>query len=439
MTTPSNKDGPTLIISGGGPSGLLAAILYAQIGISSTVLERASEPDQWSTKSFTIVLKERGTTALKRAGEKCFDAAKEKGIVRSFIHIMDATTGELKSIPNKIPGLGFSRPVLVDCLEEVASKLPNVTIKRGVGISKVVKSNENDGESSFSNSELQVVLEDGTTLSASHIIGADGKWSNVRRSFPDLEAQATIRSEPTFGVHVIVPFVPEGWKLNGTYVIKPVHSDEAKFYIIAAPLPSNEEISVSIVCYDETIETYPWLAPQDNLNTDTYTYGSGGWEDEYSAMPKNTTDSSSPSDSESPSLAENLATLLQKEVPAFYDAIGRESLNSARINRRTSWVQMKGKDDNSSVTYSTSDGLVTLIGDAAHAVIPSMGEGCNTAMESAAKLADIIVDEMKEKETETCTKEMLSAAFLKYGSSRPKEMIPIQEMSASAGRWKAKG
>ena len=71
----SNK--PNIIISGGGPSGLLTAILLANIGIESTVIEKAPEADQWSTKSYTIVIGERAsfikTRWMSRYCDSCWE------------------------------------------------------------------------------------------------------------------------------------------------------------------------------------------------------------------------------------------------------------------------------------------------------------------------------------------------------------------------------
>jgi 2-polyprenyl-6-methoxyphenol hydroxylase-like FAD-dependent oxidoreductase len=408
----SSSDEPNVIIVGGGPGGFLAAIMLADIGVKSTVYERASEPDQWSTKSYTIVTGERGQAALKRGG--CLESAEKAGMPRKFIYFFDAESGERKSIPKQIAGIGFSRPILVGSLEKTASANPNILVKRGAGVSKVLRDADQG---------IQVHFEDDTIVSGSHVIGADGKWSKVRQSFPSLDKQGEIVTCPSYGVHMMALALPEGWPADGTYVIKP-KDEECKFYIIASPVPTGE-LSVSMVCYDETAIKYPWLAPPDDIVPENY--GSGGWKDEYSSLPS----------TEKSDLADQLAELFEKEMPALLAAIGRDPLNTARINRRVSWLRMtaiEGKD----VTYSTEDGRVALIGDSAHAVTPSMGEGCNTAMESASKLADSILLIMKEKEIERCTSEVLSAAFCDYGLSRPKDTIPIQEKSAAASHMKKK-
>jgi len=423
------KDEPTVVIAGGGPCGMLTAILLSNedlgVGINTIVLERASEPDEWSTKSYTIVLGDNGKSSLERG--KCLAAATAIGSERKFVYFFDGTAGTMKKIPKKSIGLGLSRPTLVKCLEDIATNHPRITVRRGAGVSKVVRDDLDDDR--VGDGGVNVHLEDGTVISASHAIGADGKWSKVRQSFSELESPASIKVEPSFGVNMRLSSFPDGWTGDGTYIVKP--DDEYKFYIIISPMPSHiGGMSVSIVCYDETVELYPWLAPPDDMKPESY--GKGGWEDEYSTMPDNEGDASN--------LSEQLGALFQEAVPAFYNAINVDDLKTARINRRVSWLDVaKVKDaagDDEEITYTTGDGLVTLLGDAAHAMVPSMGEGCNTALQSAVKLADAILSEMKNDEMDSCTKEAISNAFLKYGASRHKEVAAIQTMSAARSRLK---
>lgn len=128
---------PSVIICGGGPCGLLASILLNNIGIKSTVLEKAIKPDEWSSKSYSMVCGERGQGALDRGG--CLEAAKEAGHKRTCIYFVDGKTGDIKTIPRQqsTPGIGFSRPLLVECIEKIASDLPHVTLRRGAGVSRV--------------------------------------------------------------------------------------------------------------------------------------------------------------------------------------------------------------------------------------------------------------------------------------------------------------
>ena len=413
MTNNNEEQLPHVVISGGGPGGLLASILLNDIGIQSTVLERTSEPDQWSSKSYTIVLGDTGKSTLDKGG--CLDSALQTGIERKFVYFFDGKTGDMKAIPKKSSGIGFTRPLLVECLEAQASTKPNVTLTKGVGVDKVTTTTNNNDDGP---GLLCVHMEDGTTLSATHVIGADGKWSKVRQSFPKLDSQATIVTCPSFGIHIDCPTVPSGWATNGTYIVKP--ADECKFYVIASPRPTGG-LSISIVCYDETVEKYPWIAPPEDMTVEEY--GKGGWEDEYSAMPGTM--------KVDETLSTRLETLFREELPALHEVLDKESFQSARVNRRVSWLKMTPSEEGKKVSFSTEDGRVTLVGDAAHAMTPSMGEGCNTAMESAVKLVECVSAIMKEKGETQCSVSTLSEAFIQYGLERPADTMPVQEMSAA--------
>jgi len=398
---------PLVLIAGGGPAGLLSSILLDKIGVQSIVIEKAVEPDEWSSKSYTLVLGKNGKASLAEAG--CLEAAADAGIERRFIYFYDASSGDVKAMPKEVPGIGFTRPLLVQVLEQVAVKCPGVTLKRGAGVSHVTKKNKTC---------LEVTLEDGSVLSASHVIGADGKWSNVRESFQELSSQFTMETCPSFGVQMNLSTVPASFKSDGTYVIKPSSAD-SKFYVIVAPRPETDQgLSIAMVLYDQTLEKYPWLAPPADMKIGDY--GKGGWKDEYSALPGTL--------KAEENLSDNLRKLFQEELPAFYNAIKDDEIfQTARINRRITWLKMNAEGG----SYSTQDGMVALIGDAAHAMTPSMGEGCNTAMESAVKLIDSIKAVMEQKGEEECSLDAISDAFVQYGCSRPAEMKQVQEASAA--------
>jgi hypothetical protein len=117
-----------------------------------------------------------------------------------------------------------------------------------------------------------------------------------------------------------------------------------------------------------------------------------------------------------------MKTLFEEELPAFSNLLDDEVYRTAVVRRRATWLQMEAQDGKA-VTYSSNDGRVSLIGDAAHAMTASIGEGCNTALDSAVKLVDSIIETMKEKDETSCTSNTMS---LVYFSSR---IIGIQKHS----------
>lgn len=401
-----NKQEPNVVVCGGGPGGLLASILLNNIGIKSTVVEQAAVTNPWGIKSYTLILNDKGKESLDRCG--CLESAIEAGLERHFTGIFNPTTGVTMKIPKKSPNLAISRHSLVKCIEDVASDLPNVTLRKGVGVS---------GVTNYEDLGLRVELEDGTSISATHVIGADGKWSNVRQSYPSF--LATMVTCPSSAVHMNMTGIPEGWEENGTYLIKPTN-DDCKFYIIASP---NCGTSITMVYYDQTVETYPWLAPPMNIKPKNY---NEGWKDSFQEIRKGSENSAA----ENSELSDHMKTLFEEELPAFSALLDDKVYRTAVIKRRVTWLQMEAQEGKK-VTYSSEDGRISLIGDAAHAMTPSIGEGCNTALDSAVKLVDNVIATMKEKEETSCTTSTMSLAFMRYGSSRPKECISLQELSAS--------
>lgn len=298
---------PHVIICGGGPSGLLASILLHNIGIPSTIVERSVATDAWNTRSYTIVLGERGCASLKRAGTDVYDKLSEAGLVRRCLYLYDGKNGSVRAMPKKVPGIGFSRPLLVDCLEETAANLPNITIQKGAGVSNVQVRRCENGEGGV----VKVHLDDGSCILGTHAIGADGKWSKTRQSFPSLKAQGEIITCASWGVHMTSPTTPSGeeWKRDGTYILKPASGDKT-WYVIAAPLPEGGN-SITVVVYDSALERYPWLEPPGSERGEgsAVSQAEHSWEEEYSAMPSNETNDAQ--------LSDRLECLLREELPTF--------------------------------------------------------------------------------------------------------------------------
>ena len=103
----SKQQNQPILIAGGGPAGLLASILLSRIGVESIVVEKTIEPDTWSTKSYTLVLGNKGKGCLAEAG--CLEEALASGNERRFIYFYDSKTGDVKAMPKQTTGLGEKR------------------------------------------------------------------------------------------------------------------------------------------------------------------------------------------------------------------------------------------------------------------------------------------------------------------------------------------
>ena len=269
------------------------------------------------------------------------------------------------------------------------------------------------GVTEEADSGLVVEFEDGISIRTTHVIGADGKWSNVRRSFPSFSS--TMVTCPSSAVHMNMVDIPPEWDLDATYLVRPANK-ESKFYVILSALPDDGGMSLTMVYFDEMLEKQPWLEPPQSVTPRNCIEG---WSDAPNGSVAKTS-----------GLADHMKSLFQQEMPSIAALLDDEVYGTAVMRRRATWLHMEESDGNP-VMYSSNDGRVSLIGDAAHAMTASMGEGCNITLDSAVKLVDSVVKTMKEKHETSCTTNTLSLAFTRYGSSRPEECISIQELSAS--------
>jgi len=429
---------PKVLISGGGPAGLLTAILLANHGIPSTIIEKSAEADEWNSRSYSIRIKGPGTLALQAAG--VWEACKEAAWELTAMHI---TTSEGKKmvIPCN-PTMNFiTRPLLIQCLESVVNESEIINIQRGVtviGISQTsaVENDDDDEPPQL----LQVKLSDGTTKSVTHVIGADGKWSAVRQSISEFKKSLRMTTEPSWGIAMTLPKVPTGWDTNAFHIYKP-STEKLPMYVLASVL-STGKVSVSIVCYTPVLELYPFLAPPDGNSMED-------WAFEYSTSPnKNCVKSYLQVDTRKDIVDEHerdkqIDNMLHIEFPMFHQALSEMGgLETIRINRLASWVESiagtEGEDNNDAIAnYSAMNGRVALIGDAAHGMTASTGNGCNCAFESAVALVTAIKDISsldKQPEQPVISIQALSNAFASYGKERPQFAIPKQLEAALANR-----
>lgn len=126
------------------------------------------------------------------------------------IVIFNLTTGDTQKngIPKKWPNLAFTCLLLVQCIKIIAVELPNVIIQKGVGVVGVTQ---------LGKLRLWVELNDGTTIHATHGIGANEKWLNVRWSSPSFFMTMTTCPTCSATVHINMAKIPNGWDSKGSY------------------------------------------------------------------------------------------------------------------------------------------------------------------------------------------------------------------------------
>eukprot|EP00559_Dactyliosolen_fragilissimus_P007999 CAMPEP_0184870616 /NCGR_PEP_ID=MMETSP0580-20130426/38154_1 /TAXON_ID=1118495 /ORGANISM="Dactyliosolen fragilissimus" /LENGTH=149 /DNA_ID=CAMNT_0027372793 /DNA_START=172 /DNA_END=618 /DNA_ORIENTATION=+ len=114
---------------------------------------------------------------------------------------------------------------------------------------------------------MEVHLRGGTILYGTHVVGADGIGSPVRQSILSSPKQQPARQQgnivtcPNFSIHMNCNHLPNGWKTDGTYVVKPKDTTTNFYsYILLSPRPDRKGLSITMVCDEEKIsKEIDWL------------------------------------------------------------------------------------------------------------------------------------------------------------------------------------
>lgn len=342
-----NSQAPHVIIVGAGPSGCLLALLLAEQGARVSMFEgrkdlRHLQGQNLDSRSINISLSTRGITALERLGLAKHIQSLGVPMYGRTIHRADAKLGETTYHPYGQPGqhlLAVSRTRVAHILQTAAESHQAVTIHFGqkcVGVDLNKPSVTVQDSDTLEQQEIECAL----------VVGADGTFSRVR---------STMSRQPGF---------------NFSQEYNPLRYKELSF------IPPNQSDT-----YNPTsLHVWPrhefMLMTQPDWNYDVNKKGTSAIKTHTSAifMP--------PHMFEQLDTDEKVVDFMSNNFP---DAIPAMPNVAAEFRNNPAAPLLTVR----CAPYNVG-GKVVLIGDAAHAIVPFYGQGCNAALEDSYVLADII-------------------------------------------------
>jgi len=155
-----------VVVIGGGPAGLAAAVSLARIGSSVLVCEIASEP---GLKPCGEGLLPRAYQELCSLGLSPSELLAEGKLLQGICYV-SASGVRASARFGEGPGLGLARIALERLLRGLAERTPGVSVRHG------------DARLQLETSGVCRVLFDGQLITPRLVIGADGITSRTRRS-----------------------------------------------------------------------------------------------------------------------------------------------------------------------------------------------------------------------------------------------------------------
>lgn len=332
-------------IIGSGLAGLTLALALHQQSIPVTVYESRPAP---LNIGGAVMLSPNALKVLDALG--LYDSIKTKGYNFDLLHYRNRG-GELLETYEfggkqkyGYDGLRIYRYVLIDELVE-ALKQRGVKVVYGAKFSHVVEDTASGVTFAFTNGE---------TVTTSLLVGADGIHSTVRKHlYPDLKTKFIGMAGITASVPTSQLQLPEGYHI-------PVTITSPKGAFVIAP----QQIDGSEVLIGKQMRV-----PAEATTTP-------GWDREFVADKQSAID------------------FLQSNNDEFPDFVQRATsqIDAAKVNKWPFFVVPKLE------RWVSETRRVVILGDAAHAIPPSAGQGINQAFEDVFMLALILGQQERIKD-----------------------------------------
>jgi 2-polyprenyl-6-methoxyphenol hydroxylase-like FAD-dependent oxidoreductase len=341
---------PSIAIIGSGLSGLALALALHQQGIPCTVYESRPAP---LNIGGAVMLSPNALRVLDNLG--VYDSVKTKGYNFEDLHFRDfegklLETYEFGSAEKYgYPALRIYRHVLIDALLD-ALRQAEVPIQFGRKISHVMRESDPVSDNSSSDAgprgSVTFAFTDGTTETASVLVGADGIHSTVRRYlYPDLTPQFINMAGVTAAVPTAQLNLPADYHIPVT-ITDPKHGA----FVIAPQEPDGSEVLIG-----------------KQRRIETNDFDRAGWDRIH---------------------ADKAASVafLQSNTEAFPEIVRNavSHIQTDKINVWPFYVVPRLE------RWSSAARRVVILGDSAHAIPPSAGQGINQAFEDAYVLALVV-------------------------------------------------